>query len=65
MPPVFPQMHRNAVRAGLFADRRHFHWIWLHVISPHTPMLAIARLAQGGTVVDVNAEENHEEEIDD
>jgi len=64
VPAVLAEVHGDAVRPGLFAAEGQRHGIGLDVAAPGGAGRPVAGLAQGGRVVDVDAEENHEVKVD-
>ena len=64
MPAVFPQMNRDSIRPGPFTETSQRDGIGLHETAKPGFHLPVTGLAQGGSMVDINAEENHEGKID-
>ncbi len=64
MAAVLPQVDGNAVGAGFFAHVGQFHRIGFDGAAMRGGRRLIAGLAQGGDVVDVDAEEDHQGKVD-
>ena len=60
MPAVFPQMHRDSIGPGLFATKSQFNRIGLDIPAESRAGLPVAGLPQGGRMVDIDTEQNHE-----
>ena len=63
MPAVLPQVHGDAVRARALAEQGKRDRVRLHAAAGGGVGLPVARLAHGGAMVDVEAEENHGAEV--
>ena len=56
---VLAEVDGDAVSAGAFAEEREGDGVGLDVAADGGPGLPVAGLADGGAVIDVDAEENH------
>ena len=64
MPAIFPQVNRDAIGARPFRCQGKRHRVWFHGAAMGLRGIAIARLAQRGTVININAEKNHGRRFD-
>src|SRR5690606_4738977 len=60
MPAILPQMDGNAIRTGLLATKREVNRIGLDVSSRGNSRHPVTGLTQGGTVINIDAEKDHD-----